>query len=88
MTYSYQDERAAIFTEDGQVMFLSIRDKGKELMKIAGAFRLQEAISGQSGSSWTMLACIDRLAELGEIREVTAAGGVAGQHRVFVGRAE
>ena len=29
------------------------------------------------------LACVDRLVELGEIKEITN-GGVAGQHRVFI----
>lgn len=81
--YNYQSERAAIFTEDGQKMFLSIRDNVQRLLKTAGAVRMQEAIAGQTGSSWQMLACVDRLVELNEIREITAPG-VAGQWRVFV----
>jgi hypothetical protein len=39
--------------------------------------------SAGSGDSWTMLACMDRLVELGEIREVPQSG-VAGQDRIFV----
>ena len=81
--YSYDEEKSNLFTEDGQVMCLKVRDKTAELLKKAGAVRLQEAISGCTGDSWTMLACVDRLVELGEIREVTN-GNVAGQHRVFV----
>ena len=84
MTYDYQTERANIFTEDGQRMFLSIRDKVGGLLKIAGAVRMSEAIAEQAGDSWQMLACVDRLVELGEIRELTANSGVAGQFRVFV----
>jgi len=67
-------------------MFLAIRDKTHRLLKLAGAVRMEEAISGcgQSGScSWDMLACVDRLVELGEIWEITN-GDVAGQDRVFV----
>ena len=63
-------------------MFLSIRDRVNSLLKQAGAVRMQEAISGETGSSWQMLACVDRLVELGEIREIT--GDVAGQYRVFI----
>ena len=86
MVYSYTAERPFVFTEEGQVMFLKIRDKTKALFEQAGAARCQEIISGVCGSSWSMLACVDRLVELGEMREVTAADSVAGQHRVFVAR--
>lgn len=83
MGYDYQAERVAIFTEDGQRMFLSIRDRVKRLLDASGAVRMQEAISGETGSSWEMLACVDRLVELGELREISQQG-CAGQFRVFV----
>jgi hypothetical protein len=83
--YSYKTEREKIFTEQGQVMFLSIRDRVHELLKTAGAVRMDRAISGQTGSSWEMLACVDRLVELGEIKEITGLN-TPGQYRVFVGR--
>ena len=81
--YSYETEKKAIFTEQGQVMFLKIRDRINDLLSKAGAVRMQEAISGISGDSWGTLACVDRLVELGEIREA-AQGDVPGQYRVFV----
>ncbi len=83
MSYCYQTEKAEVFTERGQVLFLMIRDKANAFLKTAGAFRMQEVIHDCTGSSWTMLACVDRLVELGEIREITG-DDVAGQHRVFV----
>lgn len=84
--YNYQEEKPNLFTEEGQTMFLSIRDRVKELLAAAGAARAQEAMrAAAGGSSWTMLACLDRLVELREIREVTGPD-VAGQHRVFVSR--
>jgi hypothetical protein len=43
---------------------------------------MQEAISGATGSSWTMLAAIDRLVELGELREISTTGAVT--HQIFV----
>jgi hypothetical protein len=83
MGYDYQTQRPAIFTENGQRMFLKIRDNTQRLLGLAGAARLHEMISDCSGDSWDMLACVDRMVELGEIREVTS-GHVAGQDRVFV----
>lgn len=82
--YSYQTEKQNLFTEDGLVLFLSIRDKVKMHLKNAGAVRIDEAISGNSGDSWTMIACVDYLVELGEIKEITAPNSCPGQHRVFV----
>ena len=82
--YNYQTEKQRIFTEDGQEMFLKIRDKVQHLLKQSGAVMMQNAISGVTGDSWMMLACVDRLVELNEIREITGSN-VAGQHRVFVG---
>lgn len=82
MSYNYEDEKLNIFTEQNQIMFLKIRDKVQQLLKVAGAVRMNEAIAGNSGSSWTMIACVDRLVELKEIHEIT--NNVAGQHRVFV----
>ena len=83
--YTYEGEKRALFTEEGQVMFLKIRDNINRLLESAGAVRMQEAISVVTGSSWTMLACVDRMVELGEIREITGQG-VAGQYRVFTRR--
>lgn len=85
--YDYKTERQHVFTENGQKLFLAIRDKTQGLLKVAGAARLQEMIAGNSGDSWHMLACVDRLVELGEIRELTGLH-VAGQHRVFVSTRE
>jgi hypothetical protein len=84
MAYQYQVERPKLFTEDGQRMFLAIRDRAAQLIAEAGAVRLDKAIASQCGDSWVMLACMDRLVELGELREVTEPDSVPGQHRVFV----
>ena len=84
VSYNYQTERPHIFTEDGQVMFLAIRDNAKRLFKQAGCARALELMGGVSGSQWMMMACMDRLIELGEIREITRPEMVWAQHRVFV----
>ena len=80
--YDYQVEREWLFTDEGQRMFLRIRDNVNELLNRAGAARMQEALCG-SGSSWRQMACMDRMVELKEIREIPQ-NSCAGQHRVFV----
>lgn len=83
MSYQYEGERNKVFLESNQKMFLSIRDRARGLLDSAGAFNLASVIAGCSGDSWTMIACVDRLVELGEIKEV-AREHCAGQYRIFV----
>ena len=84
MSYDYSTQRPNVFTEDGQVMFLKIRDKAKALIATSGAATCEKIISGCSGDSWDMLACVDRLVELKEIFEIPNTLSTAGQHRLFV----
>lgn len=83
--YNYATERPDLFTEEGQVLFLAIRDETQKLLKISGAARMQEIIRGQTGCTWRMLAAVDRLVELGEILELTNEK-TCGQYRVFVSK--
>lgn len=82
--YAYQTERPKLFTEDGQVLFLKIRDRAQQLLREAGAFRAQECWKEIGvGDSWMFIACLDRLVELREIRELPDVKAPS-QHRVFV----
>lgn len=81
--YSYEAEKPNLFTDQGQRDGLKVRDHVQKCLKLSGAVRMQEAFSPISGSSWTMMAYVDRLVELGDIREVSGPN-VAGQHRIFV----
>lgn len=81
--YNYETQKPKIFTENGQVMFLKIRDNVNQILKVAGAVRMQEAIREVCGDSWMMLACVDRLVELRELTEITGSE-VAGQYRIFI----
>lgn len=81
--YNYEIEKPKLFTDEGQRKFLQARDKANQMLDISGAFQGIKPCGGMTGDTWFMIACIDRLVELGEIREVTGKG-VAGQHRVFV----
>lgn len=84
MSYNYATHRAAIFTEEGQVVFLKVRDQAKQLLRTAGAFLAEDALRNIGGDSWTQLACLDRLVELREIVEVANPCSSWGQHRLFV----
>ncbi len=84
MSYEYKVEREKAFTDEGQRTFLAIRDRVKRLLAQSGAVTMGAAINGATGDSWVMLACVDRLVELGEIREIPQTHAVAGQNRIFI----
>ena len=66
-------------------MLFKIQNNVRNALKIAGAVRMQEAWRGVSGDVWVMLACVDKLVELGHLNEVVTAGyRRLGPHRVFV----
>ncbi len=81
--YVYKTEKPKIFTEQGVDDFIKVRDEVYRLLGNAGAFKMFSAHKKVSGDSWLMMAYVDRLVELGEIREITG-NDVAGQDRVFV----
>lgn len=86
MSYSYQAERDKLFTDEGQRLFLAVMNSVSRSLATAGAVRATEAWKGAqfgAADTFTLSACLDRMVELGEIREVTGHG-VAGQDRVFV----
>jgi hypothetical protein len=82
VSYSFAVERSGIFTEEGQVAFLKIRDNAHRLIKQSGAATMGKLMIG-SGSSWTLMACVHRLVELGELVSIWDKG--AGQDEVFIG---
>lgn len=83
MSYAYEELKPTLFTESGFERFIGIRDNFTSLLKRAGAVRMQEAISVATGDMWQMMACVDRMVEMGELVELTQSHA-AGQHRVFV----
>lgn len=81
MSYEYEKEKSALFTDAGQRSFIKVRDKAFEFLKIAGAFSSNKIIG--IGDPWFYLACLDRMVELGDIVEITGSNR-RGQDRVFV----
>ena len=82
MAYNYNDQRSFVFTEKGQKTFLKIRDNAFKLITKAGCAKMGNLTRG-TGEIWNRLACVDRLVELGELREINY-GECSGQDRIFV----
>ena len=81
--YVYEEQKDKLFTDEGQRKFLNVRDRVQAFLKSAGAFRAEEVFSGICvADSWTVFACIDRLVELGEIREVLQENAIS-QERIY-----
>lgn len=83
-SYDYRQQRHYVFSEEGQPVFLKVRDRAHKLIAEAGVARM-DAITRGSGAvtNWYELACVDRLVELGEIEEIPNTISSAGQHRIF-----
>lgn len=86
MCYRYEDFKPRIFSEEIQGTFLRIRDRVGVLLEEAGAVSMQKLLNvpGVLGDTWLMMACVDRLIELGEIREVKRTPAVMAKYRIFV----
>ena len=82
MAYDYDKMKKDLFTDDGQRKFLEIRDNVHKLLEISGAFMMNNAFKDITGDSFLMLACVDRLVELDEIKEVLR--DCATQYQVYV----
>ena len=83
--YSYEENKYKIFTDEGQREFLKVRDEVNRLLDISGAFMLEKVFVKVHVSHTDMwLTYIDRLVELGEIKELKR--GCWAQYRVFVKR--
>jgi len=81
--YDYNKQKSEIFKPENQTTFLKVRDYVGELLNNSGAFKMSSTFKNQTGDVWTMIAYIDRLVEIGEIREIPQ-NNVAGQDRIFV----
>ena len=80
--YCYEEEKKWLFTDEGGRCLFKAVDKARKLLETAGAFKAFKALVDVSYSdSFKAMAILDRLVELGAIREVTS--GVKGQDRIF-----
>lgn len=82
--YNYNEERVNIFTDEGQRRFIKMRDWVLTLLNKSGACTMDKAMMAMSGDTWSTMSLIDRMVEIGDIKEITKNMDVAGQDRVFV----
>lgn len=87
--YKYEEQRPYTFSDEGSRTVLRLALCAQYLYGQAGAVSLGALIGHLTGDSWHHTACVDRLVELGYLREVQQ-GPVAGQDRIFTwtGRAK
>ena len=83
MAYRYADHESWLFSDEGQRAFLMVRDRVRDLLRLAGAFRAQEAMAGFTGNTDRFFAILDRMVVLGEIRSVQRMD-IVSQHQVYV----
>ena len=82
--YKYEDMISQLADKHGSVMYAQIRRNVKSCLARSGAVTMGKAISGTTGNTLLMLACVDHMVKGGELREVTKRQNVEAQHRVFV----
>lgn len=81
--YKYEKEKQKLFTENGQVVFLRVRDFVRETLESSKYIDMEQVLDNvYTGDNWITMSCVDRLVELGELVEITN-NHVAGQNRVF-----
>ncbi len=85
MSYNYEEERPKLFTEEMQAPMMHLRDHAFRLLKEAGAVSMGRLLDhAGTGDSWTQMAMVDRLVEMGDLLEVRGGTHCAGQYRLFV----
>lgn len=67
MSYSYEKEKPWLFTDEGSRALVATLKEVQNLLRTAGAFRWDKLKFTGVGSTWQMMALVDRLVELGEI---------------------
>ena len=82
--YKYEEQKAWLFTDEGQRTLIKVLDLVQALLSRSRAFKMSAIYQVPGGGdTWNLHACVDRLVELGRIREVPIAD-VCGQDRIFV----
>lgn len=82
--YKYEDEKPGLLTDEGQRMFIRGRDTVLLDLDVKDPVLMEKAMACfKTSSNWTQMACVDRMVEIGDLREIAREAEVA-QHRVFV----
>jgi hypothetical protein len=82
--YNYEKQKEWLFTDEGQRRFLIVRDYTLRTLSVSGAAKMDCLITGTGCDCWRAMAFIDRMVELGELREIDQGPNTWGQDRIFV----
>lgn len=84
MSYDYPTMRYKVFREEGQTLLFRIFDHAQRAIALSGSVTSGSCLKAAgTADAWDVLACIDRIAELGYLHEITGPD-TPGQTRVFV----
>jgi hypothetical protein len=77
VSYEYRFMKPAVLTKEGQRAFRAIRNRAHDLIEVSGAATLNKIMEGASdvGSTWLLRACVDRMIEIEELRQVPSPEG-------------
>ena len=68
--YSYGVYRERLFTDAGQKLVLAAYEHARRLLRVSGAATMEHLMGHSSGDLHLIVAAVERLAELGYLREV------------------
>lgn len=81
--YNYEQEKKCVFTDEGQRNFIKVRDFAMKAFELAGAVTAGKLMEqSHIGDSWSDMAVVDRLIELGDAYVVDET--LAWQNRVLL----
>jgi hypothetical protein len=81
--YNYATERPWTFTDSGVLALFKAYKTAVRLIDVAGVANGMKITEECACDTYKMLALLDRLVELGQLREVTGPT-IRGQDRIFV----
>lgn len=82
-SYDYEVLRRDLFTESGSEEFIRARDAMLELLRPTGAGRASLIFKASpAGDTWSMMAHLDRMVELGDVRYVPGTTDRAWQNQI------
>lgn len=82
--YNYQKEKGSLYSDEGMDLYIKIRDNTIKLIKTSGCATLGNIIHGNTGDSFMMLVCVDRLVEKGILKEVGHIGKNGTSGKIYI----
>ncbi|MEI8223584.1 MAG: hypothetical protein WCG20_00505 [bacterium] len=82
--YNYKKELPKLLTDQGQRNLIKSLDHVRKILKKSGAITMDSALLNHTSDSWENMAYVDRLVDVGVIREIQQKNKTIAQNRIFV----